>query len=100
VLPFLLGEELVARVDVKADRARRVLMVRSAWGEPGVDTARVVPALADELATMATWLDLESVEVLETGDLSSALAAEMRPPRRGRTAIPTDVGAAPTAASG
>jgi uncharacterized protein len=100
VLPFLLGEELVARVDVKADRARRVLMVRSAWGEPGIDTGRVVPELADELAMMATWLDLESVEVLETGDLSPALAAATRPPRRGPTATPTDVGAAPTAVSG
>ena len=74
VLPFLLGDELVARVDLKADRANRTLMVQSAWGEPGIPEGDVADQLADELASMAGWLGLERVQVIGAGDLSPALA--------------------------
>jgi uncharacterized protein len=75
VLPFLLGDELVARVDLKADRVRRVLLVQGAFGEPGIHEPAVAEELYEELRAMAMWLGLERVEVLPRGDLSSALAA-------------------------
>ena len=75
VLPFLLDGHLVARVDLKADRSSGLLMVRSAWGEEGVDVGHVVEDLAAELAELAGFLDLaEGVVVEPRGDLASALA--------------------------
>ena len=57
VYPFLLGEHFVARVDLKADRARGVLRVNSAWLEPGARPGRYVAAeLAAELGHDGRWL--------------------------------------------
>jgi uncharacterized protein len=75
VLPFLLGDRLVARVDLKADRQAGVLRVQAAFAEDGVDRAEVARALADELALMAGWMLLEEVVVAERGDLAAELAA-------------------------
>ena len=73
VLPFLLGDRLVGRVDLKADREARVLRVPAAHLEPGVDERRVAPALVEELQVMAAWLGLERVEVSRRGSLGRAL---------------------------
>ena len=75
VLPFLLGDRYVARVDLKADRADSCLLVQSAFAEPGVDRAEVAERLAVELRTLATWLGLDDVTVVNRGDLSPALRA-------------------------
>jgi uncharacterized protein YcaQ len=74
VFPFLLDGELVARVDVKADRAAGLLRVPGAFAEPGVDVSRVTAELAGALREMAGWLDLDGVAVGERGDLAAPLA--------------------------
>jgi uncharacterized protein YcaQ len=73
VLPFLLGDRLVARVDLKSDRRAGVLRVRSAFAEPQVDTALVAAELADELRLLSGWLDLDGVSVARKGDLAAPL---------------------------
>ena len=78
VLPFLLGDTLVGRVDLKADRARGVptLHVKGAFGEPGIDPGEVAAALAAELTELARWLGLADIAVDQHGDLAKALRAE------------------------
>ncbi|NBB15980.1 winged helix-turn-helix domain-containing protein [Caulobacter sp. SLTY] len=73
VLPFLEGEAITARVDLKSDRKAGALLVQAAWRVPdaGPETAA---ALAAELKLMAGWLGLERVEVVGKGDLAEALA--------------------------
>ena len=74
MLPFLLGDSLVARIDVKSDRGAGVLRVLGAFAEPGADPGAVAPELADELRLLAGWLELEQVSVASNGDLAGKLA--------------------------
>jgi uncharacterized protein YcaQ len=77
VLPFLLGDRLVGRVDLKADRQAGVLRVQAAHAEAGVDCGEVAVALAQELRLMADWMELEHVGVTGAGDLAPDLAVAL-----------------------
>lgn len=81
VFPFVLGDTLAARCDLKADRQRKVLIVQSAFLEPGQDAHRVAPELAGELRQMQAWLDLDRIEVVERGDLAAELLRSVRQTR-------------------
>jgi uncharacterized protein len=78
VLPFLLGDRIVARVDLKSDRRAGVLRVHAAYAEPGAPEA-TADELADELRSLAGWLGLSDVVVAARGDLSAALRSALRP---------------------
>ncbi|MET0769464.1 MAG: crosslink repair DNA glycosylase YcaQ family protein [Solirubrobacteraceae bacterium] len=70
VLPFLLGERLVARADLKADRQAGVLRVQAAHAEEGAP-AGTAERLRERLEAMAGWLGLEhGLEVVGRGDLA------------------------------
>jgi len=77
VCPFLLGDTLVARCDLKADRARKVLIVQGAFLEPGENARRVAAELACELREMQSWLELGRIEVNKRGDLAAALSQSL-----------------------
>ena len=78
VLPFLLNDQLVARVDVKADRQEKALLVHGAYSEEGVDVGHVVSELHDELLLMARWLELDEIRMGENGDLTPLLKKRNR----------------------
>lgn len=93
-LPFLLGDRILARTDLRADRARGVLEVRETHREPLAHLGRTVRAvsedelaacLTEELRRAARWQGLAAIEVHPRGDLAPALADV--------AAGPVDVGA-------
>jgi uncharacterized protein YcaQ len=86
-LPFLMGDHMVGRVDLKADRKAGVLRVEAAWREetrvPGArrrSDAAVVKALADELGSAAAWLGLSRIDVSPRGNIADTLRAAVAVP--------------------
>ena len=77
VLPFLLDDRIVARVDLKADRAASTLQVIATYSEAGVDESRVADSLAAELDVLAAWLQLQRIRVGRRGNLARKLAASV-----------------------
>ncbi|HET7507813.1 MAG TPA: crosslink repair DNA glycosylase YcaQ family protein [Solirubrobacterales bacterium] len=73
VLPFLLGDRLVGRVDLKSDRQAGALRVQSAFAEEGADVPHVAAELAAELRALSEWLGLGGVAVGRKGDLAAPL---------------------------
>jgi uncharacterized protein YcaQ len=76
VLPVLVGDRLVGRLDLKADRAASTLRVIASHGERHAVASRVAPPIARELRAMASWLGLERVAVARRGSLARAIGAE------------------------
>lgn len=76
VLPFLLNEQIVGRVDLKSDRDGSRLLVQAAWVEPDAPS-ETAAELAAELRLMAHWLGLTAVVVVNRGDLAGELAREL-----------------------
>ena len=77
VLPFRVGEKIVARVDLKADRKRRSLQVLAAHEETGIDKQVCTQRLAAELVALRDWLALENIEVCRNSEFSRSLAADV-----------------------
>jgi uncharacterized protein YcaQ len=77
VLPFLLDDKIVARVDLKADRKAGVLRIPSAFGVEGAPS-HTASALAAELVRLAGWLGLERVDAPVRGDLARSVGQALR----------------------
>lgn len=87
---FVLGDRVRARVDLKADRARGVMIVKSAWSEPSeswpaaeqLDEGMLAEELLAELRLLADWQGLDEIEVQPRGTLAPELShayARQRP---------------------
>jgi uncharacterized protein YcaQ len=74
VLPFRNGDELTARVDLKADRKASVLRVQNAHVEPEKDPGKTADALSEELRALADWLCLERVIIEKASAFEQTLA--------------------------
>lgn len=72
-LPVLVGDRIVARVDLKADRAASTLQVQSAWWEPQARPAEDAERIAGELVLAAAWQGLEHVSVSSWGTAADGL---------------------------
>ena len=78
VLPVLIDDRIVGRIDLKSDRQAGVLRVQAAWVEAGVDPGSVADRVASLVREAAAWQGLDDVVVVDRGSLAAALAAALR----------------------
>ena len=83
VLPFLLDDRIVARVDLKADRKNKQLLVLATHKEEDIDEHRSIERLATELHSLASWLDLERIKVSRRGPFARKLAVFVKNSQHG-----------------
>ena len=74
VLPFLLGDRIVGRVDLKSDRKAGALQVKAAYAEPGAPP-ETAEELAAELRDLATGSGSTTSWSSDRGGLAHALGA-------------------------
>ncbi len=72
-LPFLFGDTIAGRLDLKADRAAQTLRIEAAHLEPGQDAGQACAAMATELRRMAQWLGLAGIKISRKGSAASEL---------------------------
>ncbi|MFJ4224513.1 winged helix-turn-helix domain-containing protein [Microbacterium sp. NPDC089695] len=72
-LPVLVGDRIVARLDLKADRASSTLQVQSSWWEPPAQPDDDAARIAEQIALAASWQGLEHVSVSGWGTASDTL---------------------------
>ena len=73
VLPLLLGDQLVARFDLKTDRTTNTLQVLGSYLEPAASAATVLEPVPAELHLLRAWLGLDRLLVAPRGDLARGL---------------------------
>ena len=78
MFPSRLGDRIVARVDLKADRKAGRLLVLAAHEEPGVHPGECANALAGELRSLCEWLSLDSIWVTRNSSFARELAAALK----------------------
>lgn len=93
-LPVLIGDDIVGRVDLKADRGSSTLLVQSAWWEHG-RPADAASRLADEVCAAARWQGLEAISVSRWGNATDDLADALPEARRHEARAAEPVSPAP-----
>lgn len=85
VLPVLLDDRIVGRVDLKSDRQAGVLRVQASWVEESVAPGSVAGRVAGLIRDTAAWQGLDDVVVVDRGTLAAELAAALGTRLRDRT---------------
>ncbi|MDM4015200.1 winged helix-turn-helix domain-containing protein [Roseiconus lacunae] len=78
VLPFLFGDRIVGRADIKADRRESTLLAKACYLEANSDAEAVAPAFAASLKELAIFLGLDRISVGRKGNLSRQVAKSLR----------------------